>query len=363
MGDGRFIVLIGGSAVGMFEGDDPVARDVLIAMIAGTDVRRQELAQAFGVSGATVERAITRMHQGGLKAVAETGGPGGYTVRTTRLQKRLEALFEQGHGPRAAHRVVAKQASYGTVQSMHKQWRVARDAAAVAHAALAPQTELSMECDETADSEMDDAPARGPVTPEAGGEPTEAETLDAGGAEPTPDDEAYAEMVDVGAEEEPATVPDPEFEAAGADTQAAALEVDDAPVDLVEEPLAERGARKEMSLEEAAQASRGQLVQHVGAWLLVGMLDAFGVHELAAKWRGKSVGAVVLRVALDAAALALVLGHKCVEGVRRLETPTVTTLLRHRGGVSASWVRRVLRRFADKASAMFQATVASTLLH
>jgi hypothetical protein len=47
---------------------------------------------------------------------------------------------------------------------------------------------------------------------------------------------------------------------------------------------------------------------------------------------------------MDAAAIAFVLGQGCVEGVRRIETPSVGTLLRRAGGVGANWTRRVLQR-------------------
>jgi len=44
----------------------------------------------------------------------------------------------------------------------------------------------------------------------------------------------------------------------------------------------------------------------------------------------------------------LTLKERCVEGVRRLSTPSAGTLLRSRGAISASWARRVLGRFAAK---------------
>ena len=69
-----------------------------------------------------------------------------------------------------------------------------------------------------------------------------------------------------------------------------------------------------------------------------------------------------VRLAMDAVAIALAIGEECVEGVRRIETPSAGTLLRHTGGVSASWTRRVLHAFADQSSTAFQATMASRLL-
>jgi len=340
--DGRHVVLVGGSAVGVFDEDDPAARDVLVAMLASTGVNRQQLAQAFRVSDATVERAVTRFKRGGLKAVADTGHRGGYSVRTPKLQQRLEALFEQGCGPRAAHREVAKRASYGTVQSLHKQWQADRRASAAADNIEPIQLDLvaAASNDSTADALALGAIARPDDAAAQADEDDALESVDAVEAAPAPTDEAAADT--------------PGLEAGDDDGGE--------PMDLAEPLVAERGARTELPLEQVLGASEGQLVQHAGAWLLVGMLHAMGVYELAAKWRGKSVGGVVLRIALDAAVLALAVGQNCVEGVRRLQTPTAATLLRHRAAVSASWVRRVLKRFAEKSGTMFQATVAAKLL-
>lgn len=340
--DGRHVVLVGGSAVGLFDEDDPAARDVLVAMIASTGVNRQQIAEAFRVSDATVERAVTRFHRGGLKAVADTGHRGGYSVRTPKLRQRLEALFEQGYGPRAAHREVAKRASYGTVQSLHKQWRAGR-AAAAADRIEAVQLELVAAASNDATDATADALALGAIAR------PDVSTANA-------DEDDVLDSVDaVEAASAPTTTTDTPGLEAGDDDGGE-------PMDLAEPLGAERGARTELPLDQVVGASEGQMVQHAGAWLLIGMLHALGVYELAAKWRGKSVGGVVLRIALDAAVLALAVGQKCVEGVRRLQTPTAATLLRHRTAVSASWVRRVLKRFAEKSGTMFQATVAAKLL-
>jgi hypothetical protein len=49
---------------------------------------------------------------------------------------------------------------------------------------------------------------------------------------------------------------------------------------------------------------------------------------------------------LDACAAALAIGEKCVEGVRRLATPSGAALLRGQNAPAATWVRRVLGAFA-----------------
>jgi hypothetical protein len=128
----------------------------------------------------------------------------------------------------------------------------------------------------------------------------------------------------------------------------------------VEGPPDAEQARRELSLEEVA--SPQGIVQHVGSWMLLGLLNALGVYEVAERCRGDAVSMPSLRLAMDATAIALAIGEECVEGVRRIETPSAGTLLRHAGGVSASWTRRILHAFADEGSTMFQATMASRLL-
>lgn len=355
--DGQSVVLIGGSAVGMFAEDDLAARNVLIAIIASTGVNRQQLAKAFRISGTTVERVVTQWHRGGLKAVAVVPQVGGRTVQTAALRRRVRALFERGLGPRAAHREVAKRLGYGTVQSMHQQWR-AEHAAAVSTVSelvqIALPTAASNDRSEALPaSDAAQAPAERPSADEVATDDVTPVEIAAPvvAASASLDEDELACLDDERSAATPAVL---DSSVDSADAQSAA--------GILEPVVDDRGARSELSLEQVTRTTDGQLVQHVGAWLLVGMVHALGVYDLAAKWRGKSVGGVALRVCLDAAVLALALGQKCVEGVRRLHTPTVGTLLRHRGAVSASWVRRALKLFADHAGTMFQATVASTLL-
>jgi transposase len=112
---------------------------------------------------------------------------------------------------------------------------------------------------------------------------------------------------------------------------------------------------------EAVVSAPSEMIQHVGTWLLLGMLERLGFYDLAAASRG-DVATTSLRPALDAAAIALALGEGSVEGVRRLATPSAGTLLRHRDGITASWVRRVLHEFADHASETFPGLMANQLL-
>jgi len=98
----------------------------------------------------------------------------------------------------------------------------------------------------------------------------------------------------------------------------------------------------------AAPMRGGRMVQHAGGLLLVAMIASFGLYEAAmrgwdasARWRDR------LRMAIDAVVLALGIGQKCVEGVRRLETKTTPLLLRTNHAPSESWVRRIIKRYVD----------------
>ncbi len=112
---------------------------------------------------------------------------------------------------------------------------------------------------------------------------------------------------------------------------------------------------------EAVAPPAGTVVQHVGSWLLLAGLRELGLYDLAAQHQGEVAGAS-LRAAIDATAISLALGEGSVEGVRRLETASVDALLRRRGGISASWTRRVLHDFADVSAKTFPEAMASRLL-
>lgn len=86
-----------------------------------------------------------------------------------------------------------------------------------------------------------------------------------------------------------------------------------------------------------------QNVQHAGAWLLLALAAEMGLHEEAnrAFERDDHAG---LRIALDAIVCALAIKQLCVEGVRRLATPSGPTLLRAARVPTATGVRQLLGR-------------------
>ena len=96
----------------------------------------------------------------------------------------------------------------------------------------------------------------------------------------------------------------------------------------------------------------GRFVQHLGTWLMLAAVARLGLHRRADEVRGDRVEDDALRIAIDSVVCALSVGEGCVEGVRRLATPSVSALLRADHAPSATWTRRVLDRFADSLGAV-----------
>ncbi len=326
--DGTFAVFVRGELLGIYSAEDVATRDTLIAVVRD-QASREGLACAFRVSPATVGRVITRFNSGGFREVADYGRRGGRTVRTPKLERRLAELFERGVGPRAAHRDVAKKASYGTVYAIHQEW-LASQAARAGESSPAPaQPELKL-IGATSVEEVDES-----ETPVAVEEPPATAAQESSGE---PMLEAAPPLVNV-------------EEVDQAETSGAVQEQQAAPaLEAADEP----------TLEAVAPAA-GAVVQHAGSWMMLGLLNLLGFYELAAGCRGE-VAMSSLRPAIDAVAIALSLGEKCIEGVRRIATSSAGTLLRHAGGLTASWARCVLHEFADAASKTFPGEVAARLL-
>ena len=169
--DGTMAVFVRGELLGTYSAADVATRDVFIAVIL-EQATREALARAFRVSPATVGRVATRFKRGGARAVADYGRRGGWTVRTEKLELRLTELFAQGLGPRAAHRVVAEKASYGTVHAIHRQWSAGR-AVHVVEAPAPPQQLLALGANEATLDQRDEpevtaSPASVEVAPAEG---------------------------------------------------------------------------------------------------------------------------------------------------------------------------------------------------
>lgn len=121
---------------------------------------------------------------------------------------------------------------------------------------------------------------------------------------------------------------------------------------VAEEPPSEVEVDSEVVDGQALRSSR--LVRHVGGWLLVAMVHAYGLHaELLRHWRKDRRWRERLRVVVDAVIVSLGIGQRCVEGVRRLEASDGDILLRAKRVPSESWARRVLKAFVEGASAFY----------
>ncbi len=114
--------------------------------------------------------------------------------------------------------------------------------------------------------------------------------------------------------------------------------------------------RRERSPESAP------FVQHLGTWLLFAMLSRLGLHaSVDAVGRGV-VDRGALRVVLDAVVAALAIGEACVEGVRRIETPTSGALLRSLGAPSPTFARTLLTKLADGHDGLAPVKLQSSML-
>lgn len=330
--DGTHAVFMRGELLGVYPSEDVATRDVFIAVMMD-QARREDLARAFGVSVATVGRVVTRFHEGGVRAVADYGRRGGWTVRTPKLLDRLTELFEHGVGPRAAYEAVAKYAGYGTVYSIYAEWRAKQESAArTLPDTSAPPAQRSLSFDSSTADELsgaEDDPLVATVTP---GEPSLEEAT-----VPVGDGQACAP--------EPVSSEAGQASGSAGEEEAASSEVEP----TSEPPL------------ESVIPPAGAMVQHVGCWILLGLLEGLGFYELAFEARGK-VARWSLRTAIDAVTVALALGQKCIEGARRIATASAEVLLRHADGISATWVRRVLHKFAHVASKKFPEAIAKRLL-
>jgi hypothetical protein len=304
-------VFKGGFLIGSFRDDEPGMRNVLLVTLSQERrVRKGKLADAFGVHPETLRRVRRRFEKGGLSSIVEDNPGGPKRVRTKKLVDNLVGLFEQGATIDATHTAVKGKASRSVVGVVHKEWKEAQRAVSRGGAVQV------------------EAQAEEPCQLALGGD--------------VPIEEASESDEDAQDEEEvepEGELEEPEEKETGAETAAS-------------------GARREMPLETAV-ARGGRRVQHLGSWVMLAMVEALGLYRYAEKLRAEAaddvlcqgerwVSAVALRVALDATAIALTLGQGCVEGVRRLATPSVATLLRNRGAVSESWVRKVLRRFSER---------------
>lgn len=361
----RIEVFVGGLLIGSYSPSDRGMRNLLLYALSSDErVKKTKVAKAFGVSRETIRLIEQQAEREGLGAVYARRQTGRTSVVTPRLQRRLERLFEEGATTRQAHEKVKRHMSHGTVRRVRHQWTRAKNAATDDVAAddrnehehtidEAPRTgevdhnvqqrdvaPLSLvDADETQGVlPLDDEGSGGVVAQDSASTPTPMSTQTIGRPATT---------------EPTALVDDTESETSA--NVAVVAHDDDEPSNV--------GDANDSVAVAASRIRGGQSIQHVGSWLLIAMTAQLGLHASAARHCGGRVANRALRVAIDAFVVALAIGQKCVEGVRRLATPTAAVLLRTDGVPSASWVRRLLKRFAEKGGATwFHLTMAGQYL-
>lgn len=296
-------VRVGETLIAMFGADDVGARNaVLVGLAHEPKMRMGRLAGAFGVTAEWLRRLKKMYEERGIRAVAQMVGRGQATKVTDKLRMKAEALFAAGLGPKEVYRRLSRRhgVSQTTVHRMREAWKGRRRQEGMAEEA----EELTV--------------ADGQTQVELG---FEGESGRRG------EDEAGAKAGKNGTE---ASRGDDEGEPALAESENAM----DVPIGR--------------SLERARGAVQaGRNVQHLGVWVLLAIVGQLGLHEKVAELCERKLQGTT-RVMVDAVIAALALGQRCVEGVRRLATPTAALLLRARRCPSAAWARQVLGRFGEQ---------------
>lgn len=320
-------VFVGGTLVGQFKRGECWTRNViLIGLAQDPQTHLGRLAGAFDITSETLRQIRRQYETEGLEAVMARSRGGSKSKVTSKLRRKLEGLFEQGDTIEAAHAKVSKRhtISRSTVGKVRAEWAAGRATQETPANDPAAGMQLELPAPPSLTTREDDAPKA-------------VETTDEASASQTPG-EIDGTAADGSATDEPASAGAVSVQAEGA-TTAPSL-----PVSLPAEEE-DKGADVEIA---ATAPSSGRWVQHVGTWLMVALVAAFGLHARADEVRDRGVERSTLRIAVDAVIMALAIGQRCVEGVRRLATPKAPSLLRAKQAPSASWVRRVLGRFADK---------------
>lgn len=292
---GGWLVFVRGTLVGRFgDARDRASRNVvLMALAEDAKMHLGQLAEAFDISCEAL-RQMRRVYETQGIAPLLSRAPGGGAPRMApALRRRVEKLFDEGATVDEAHTKVKHRTSRGSVGRIRRAWKLAKDSSKTTSTQPAAVT----------GSQLALVP---PASEEAG---TGGETPAAAG------DEALPVL---------------------AEPSAAAL------------ALVEAAAPAELQCAdfESDELKSAKSVQHLGTWLLIAVTHQLGLHHHATSAAGTRVEKGALRLAIDAVVVALAVGQKCVEGVRRLATATCTALLLASGAPSPTWTRRMLGRFA-----------------
>jgi hypothetical protein len=315
----RVSVYVGGSLIGAYEPGDRGTRNVILVGLA-RDPRAHlgRMAAAFDMVPETLRLVRAQAEAEGLDAVLHRAPGGSETKLTPSIRRKLETMFEEGLSISKAHARIAKRhdISRTLVANVRAQWRAA-EASATAPAIASGGNAVTT---------LPLPSVKAPTAVETAADPAVSST---------PTATAMDKVDTTSPEPEP---PEPEVVEATADTRCPSPAGGPRGSD-------EEGVGAEMFVAERSPTG-GAVVQHVGTWILIAAIGRLGVYAAADKLRGRRVDGGLLRIAIDATIAALAIGQRCIEGVRRLATPSAPMLLRADHAPSASWVRRILGRFA-----------------
>ena len=309
-GSGLKHVFVRGTLVGSFgQRDQTTKRLLLVCLAQGKRVHLERLAAAFDVSAGGLRelRGLYR-REGGVAVMRLKHGGHQVQKGSTRVQRKLEEAFSAGASVNEAWEAVGRKAGLGrsTVGSRRFDWaaRVAEERAARPPLKVVPAEQAAL--------------------------------MEAATASMSTSASAVSSEV-----------------AAAMSTSDVSREVPAAVVTEAESPAPAEGTGMERTEKLKSSAVETEAhVQHLGTWLLVAMVARLGLHGLAQASAERRVSADAVRVALDAVVMALGVGQRCVEGVRRLATSTAATLMIATGMPSPTWVRSVLGRFSSNEGGM-----------
>jgi hypothetical protein len=326
----RRSVFVGGTLVSSYDVSDKASRNaVLIKLSEDPKVHLGKLVEAFELSREQLRNLQKKYTAGGLPGVMEVKHGGRERVVTPTLRRKLHELFDAGASINLAHTRIKARISRTMVGRTRKAWRLEHEHEMEANARATAET--AEESGAPGVPQLQLAPAQGSAS-------DHAVELEASVAQTAVD-----------------AVTPPALDARDMAPAADVADLTDVAAGLVSGPSLHD--TEEVSSELIIDAKK-QYVQHAGAFIVLALLQTFGLYRHAETLRKKAVdqgdadrrylGKTSLRVALDAAIIALVIGQKCIEGVRRVATPSAKTLLRVLTAVpSESWVRGVLGRFAQ----------------
>ena len=334
-------VVIATQQVGAWERGERGIRNALMVQLAkDPTIILEDLAKAFEVSSETLRLKRRLYEEKGLGAIltrAKAHSKGGRAIEPA-LRRQMEQMFRQGKSTTEVAGILAGQVKHSTVEKYRRLWKQKQEKAS----RRAQQMTMPLAREPREESAL------------KGREASEAPDTECGrGKEVDPKEKGEA--------------------AAGAATQHN-IEVlppiraprNETSERIVREPLATPpppeaiGANEEIA-EYTPFSAKG--VQHLGSWLLLVMACGLGLYKHLHNRERRIGEGRVLRVAVDAVLIALAMGGKCVESVRRLATSTVSALLLSDAAPCASWVRRTLGGYsAGNVSGQLLEDVAGELL-